>query len=125
MPDPAELQRNYKQFMDLLPLTLALAGLPPSVDRYYGEEQIEARLFVIRHAFKTAKTLAPDPVEAAQKYKEFVDLLPLTLELAGLPLSTGQGKYYGPDAIEARSFSIKHGYKAARSVTRECIQPPA
>ena len=36
MADPNDLQRNYKEFLDLLPLTLALAGLPHSeTGRYY------------------------------------------------------------------------------------------
>ena len=39
----AELQQKYRQFLDLLPLTLSLAGLPPSEARLFGEEQIEAR----------------------------------------------------------------------------------
>lgn len=54
-----EQQRRYREFLDLLPLTLALAGLPPSESgRYYGEEQIETRLFAIRHAYKAARSLA-------------------------------------------------------------------
>src|SRR5688572_20471205 len=45
-PNQNETQRKYKEFMELLPLTLALAGLPPSeVGRYFGEEQIETRVF--------------------------------------------------------------------------------
>ena len=38
----AELQQKYRQFLDLLPLTLSLAGLPTSETRLYNEEQIEA-----------------------------------------------------------------------------------
>ena len=30
MADPSDIQRKYKEFLDLLPLTLSLAGLPPS-----------------------------------------------------------------------------------------------
>lgn len=61
---PSETQRKYKEFMDLLPLTLALAGLPPSEHgRYYGEEQIETRVFAIRHAFKAAKSLVREVVQ--------------------------------------------------------------
>ena len=46
MAEPAaanDLQAKYRQFLDLLPLTLALAGLPPSEGRLFGEEQIEAQ----------------------------------------------------------------------------------
>lgn len=61
MADPQELQRNYKEFLDLLPLTLALAGLPESErGRYFTEEQIEARTFTLKHAYKAARQLARD-----------------------------------------------------------------
>jgi hypothetical protein len=63
VPDPTDAQRNYKEFLDLLPLTLALAGLPASeVGKYYGEEQIEARLFTIKHAFRAARQVARECV---------------------------------------------------------------
>ena len=39
----ADLQQRYRQFLDLLPLTLALAGLPTSEGRLYSEEQMEGR----------------------------------------------------------------------------------
>ena len=49
--------------MDLLPLTLALAGLPTSESgRYYTEEQIETRVFAIKHAYKAAKNLVREVV---------------------------------------------------------------
>jgi hypothetical protein len=55
--------RRYREFMDLLPLTLALAGLPPSeIGRYYTEEQIETRLFAVRHAYKASRGLVKDIV---------------------------------------------------------------
>jgi hypothetical protein len=61
--DAQETQRRYKEFLDLMPLTLALAGLPPSdLGRYFSEEQIETRLFVMRHAYKAARSLARELV---------------------------------------------------------------
>jgi hypothetical protein len=61
-----EQQRRYREFLDLLPLTLALAGLPPSEPgRYYGEEQIETRLFAVRHAHKAARALVRELVQRA------------------------------------------------------------
>lgn len=63
----------------------------------------------------------PDPNDLQRNYKEFLDLLPLTLSLAGLPTSE-PGRYYTEEQIEARLFTIKHAYRAARSVMRECIQ---
>ena len=62
-----------------------------------------------------------DANEVQRRYKEFVDLLPLTLSLAGLPVSD-HGKYFTEDQIEARAFTIRHAYKAARQLAREAIQ---
>jgi hypothetical protein len=63
-----------------------------------------------------------DPSDVQRKYREFLDLLPLTLALAGLPLSD-HGRYFTAEQIESRLFTIRHAWKAARQVTRECIQP--
>lgn len=64
MTDPNEVQRRYKEFIDLLPLTLSLAGLPTSDHgRYFTEEQIEARVFTIRHAHKAARLLVREAVQ--------------------------------------------------------------
>lgn len=71
MADSTDVQRKYREFLDLLPLTLALAGLPPSEHgRYFTADQIESRMFTIRHAYKSARQLAreciqPGPVPAA------------------------------------------------------------
>lgn len=63
MSDPAEQQRRYREFLDLMPLALALAGLPASEPgKYFSEEQIETRLFVMRHALKAARSLARETV---------------------------------------------------------------
>jgi hypothetical protein len=64
VPDPNDPQRNYKEFLELLPLTLALAGLPTSDSgRYYTEEQIEARVFTIRHAYRAARAVARECIQ--------------------------------------------------------------
>ncbi|QDT38322.1 hypothetical protein [Stratiformator vulcanicus] len=65
--------------------------------------------------------MADNQSEAQQRYRQFLDLLPLTLSLAGLPPSE-PGKYYSEEQIEARLFTIKHAYRAARQVARESIQ---
>jgi hypothetical protein len=63
MPEQSEQQRRYKEFMDLLPLTLNLAGLPVSEPgKYYNQEQIETRLFAIRHAYKASRGLVRELV---------------------------------------------------------------
>ena len=57
--DPQAQQRRYKEFLDLLPLTIALAGLPDSEPgRYFNEEQIETRTFALKHAHRQARALA-------------------------------------------------------------------
>ena len=59
MPETNDEQHRYREFVDLLPLTLALAGLPASEHgKYYNEEQIETRMFTIRHAYKAARMMA-------------------------------------------------------------------
>ncbi|MFY9254226.1 MAG: hypothetical protein WAO83_12270 [Fuerstiella sp.] len=64
MSDPSDQQRRYKEFLDLMPLTLALAGLPPSeVGRYFSAEQIESRVFTLKHAYKAARLLARESVK--------------------------------------------------------------
>jgi hypothetical protein len=63
MADQADVQRRYKEFLDLLPLTLSLAGLPPSESgRYFTAEQIESRLFTIRHAWKASRQVVRECV---------------------------------------------------------------
>lgn len=54
----ADLQQKYRQFLDLMPLTLSLAGLPPSEGRLFSEEQIEARAITVRLAYKVARATA-------------------------------------------------------------------
>jgi hypothetical protein len=60
--DPAassnDLQQKYRQFLDLLPLTISLAGLPYSEGRLFSEEQIEARGITIRAAYRVARVVA-------------------------------------------------------------------
>ena len=64
MTDANEQQRRYREFLDLLPLTLALAGLPASESgKYYSEEQIESRMFTVRHAHRLARQLAKECIQ--------------------------------------------------------------
>jgi hypothetical protein len=50
-----------------------------------------------------------------QKVREFMNLLPLTLELAGLPRAE-PGRYYNEGQIDARSTTVKTAYKVARQL---------
>ena len=65
-----------------------------------------------------------DPAESQRKYREFLELLPLTLSLAGLPTSD-HGRYFTAEQIESRLFTIKHAYKAAKQIARDCMQSNA
>lgn len=54
-------QQKVQEFMRLMPLTLAVAGLPPTeVGRYLNEGQMEARATTIRTAYKVARQLILD-----------------------------------------------------------------
>ena len=60
----ADQQRRYREFLDLLPLAITLAGLPTSEGtRYYSEDQMELRANTIKHAYKFARLLAKDYVQ--------------------------------------------------------------
>jgi hypothetical protein len=56
-PTSADLQQKYRQFLDLMPITIALAGLPASEHRLYSEEQMEARATALRTAYRVARSL--------------------------------------------------------------------
>jgi hypothetical protein len=64
-----------------------------------------------------------DPAASAndlqQKYRQFLDLLPLTISLAGLP--TSEGRLFSEEQMEARGITIKAAYRVARAVARECL----
>ncbi|MFO0966787.1 MAG: hypothetical protein U0793_14535 [Gemmataceae bacterium] len=45
-------QQKVREFMSLLPLTLAIAGLPESeIGRYFNEGQMENRVITVRTAW--------------------------------------------------------------------------
>ncbi len=50
-----------------------------------------------------------------QKVREFMSLLPLTLDLAGLPRAE-PGKYINEGQMEARATTIRTAYKVARQI---------
>jgi hypothetical protein len=60
--------------------------------------------------------VSPDVKQA--RMTEFMKLLPLTLELAGLPRSS-EDRLYIADQIEARVMSVRAAYKLARSLLKE------
>lgn len=50
-----------------------------------------------------------------QKVTEFLRLLPLTMEIAGLPESD-HGRYFNEDQMELRANTLKLAYKCARQI---------
>ncbi len=51
-------QTKAREFMSLLPLTMAVAGLPDApVGAYFTEGQLEARATAIRTAYKVARQI--------------------------------------------------------------------
>lgn len=63
-PNQSDLQRKYREFLDLMPLTIALAGLPHSEGgKYFSEEQIESRLFTLKYAYKHARAFARESIQ--------------------------------------------------------------
>ncbi len=61
MPDEDALKKRYREFLDLMPVTLALAGLAPSEgQRNFTLEQMELRGQVLANAFKVARRAARD-----------------------------------------------------------------
>jgi hypothetical protein len=57
----------------------------------------------------------------AQKYREFLSLLPLTLAIAGLPEAEG-GKYFNEGQMDNRATNLKLAYKVARQVIQDIVK---
>jgi hypothetical protein len=61
-----KMKRRYKEFIDLMPLTIAIAGLPANPGpRSYGTDQMEARAQVLQSAFKVARQTVRDVVKGS------------------------------------------------------------
>jgi hypothetical protein len=59
--DRQQQQQLVREFMQLLPLTLEIAGLPRAEPgRHFNEGQMEVRTTTIRHAYKMARELILD-----------------------------------------------------------------
>jgi hypothetical protein len=57
-------QQKVREFMSLLPLTLAVAGLPDcETGRHFNEGQTDARATTIRTAYKIARQIVVDVVK--------------------------------------------------------------
>lgn len=62
--DEETLKRRYREFLDLLPLTTAIAGLPTNTTpRSFTQEQMEARAQVLVSAFKLARQCVREAIK--------------------------------------------------------------
>ncbi|MBX9789494.1 MAG: hypothetical protein K2Y37_11315 [Pirellulales bacterium] len=63
--DDEAVKRRYREFLDLIPLTLAIAGLPTSEgNRNYTADQMQARAQVIGNAFRLARQTVREAIRA-------------------------------------------------------------
>lgn len=64
--DEEQLKRKYREFMEILPLTMAIAGLPTSdTNRNYTPEQMQTRAQVLLNAYRLARQTVRDAVRGA------------------------------------------------------------
>lgn len=59
-----------------------------------------------------------------QEMRNFLSLLPLTVEIAGLP-QTEAGRFLNEGQMEVRATAIKNAYKVAKRVVREVAKEAA
>jgi hypothetical protein len=68
--------------------------------------------------------MSADPSQLQQaKMKEFMSLLPLTLELAGLA-KAGPGQHFSEGQMEVRVNTVRNAYKLARQLVIDIAKPP-
>jgi len=61
------------------------------------------------------------PEMKQQRMKEFMTLLPLAIELAGLPRCE-PGKMFTPDQLDLRITHIRNAYKLARKLIKDVAE---
>jgi hypothetical protein len=65
----------------------------------------------------------PTPADRQQaKVREFMSLLPLTIEIAGLAKAE-PGRYFNPDQMDVRATNLRNAYKLARQLVLEISRP--
>ena len=61
--DEEALKRRYREFLELLPLSIAIAGLPPSEGAWnYTPEQMEIRATTLANAFRRARIMVREVI---------------------------------------------------------------
>ena len=66
--------------------------------------------------------MSTDDDALKRRYREFMDLLPLTLALAGLSINEGN-RQFTTEQLEMRSQGIVNAFKFARQSVRDSIKP--
>jgi len=65
--DEEAIKRRYREFLDLLPMTVAIAGLTDNPGpRSFSSEQMEARAQVLGSAFKLARQTVREIIKGSQ-----------------------------------------------------------
>ena len=64
--------------------------------------------------------MAIDEETLRRRYREFLELLPLTINIAGLP--TSQSPFnFSADQMEVRTTTLATAFRLARQVAREAV----
>lgn len=110
--DTADRQRQkINEFLQLLPVTIEIAGLTHAeAGKYFNEGILEIRANNLRNAFKFARQLKADPDIA-----KLLQLLPIAIELAGLPKAE-PGKHFNEGQMEVRANALRNAFKAAHQL---------
>jgi hypothetical protein len=61
-----------------------------------------------------------DEETVKRRYREFLDLAPLTMCIAGLPTSEGPVSY-SPEQMETRAHTLSTAFRLARQMVREVV----
>lgn len=67
--------------------------------------------------------MSTDDDALKRRYREFMDLLPLTLALAGLSINEGT-RNFTSEQLDLRSQAINNAFKYARQTVREALKTP-
>jgi hypothetical protein len=59
--------------------------------------------------------------QSPQKVAQFLQLLPMTMAIAGLPFAE-HGKYFNEDQMEIRARTLRTAYKHAKLLAKEIAQ---
>jgi hypothetical protein len=62
--------------------------------------------------------MSPEVERQQHRAKEFMSLLPLTIEIAGLP-KCDQGKYFTESQLDARATALRMAFKVARQIVMD------